>query len=127
MDIEGSGEEARAAGAGAVTLDGFDGCVIDAGVADETEVVVGRHHQHLVPVGGDAGAGLGLEWHVERVGVSSDGHRGSFKDAASAGIEQVVLFEVPLFLRREVTAEHFTRRRRKLACRLLGRFWVADS
>ena len=45
MQIDGAGEHAHAAGAGAIFADCLDGGFVDAGVADQTEIVVGREHQ----------------------------------------------------------------------------------
>ena len=113
MDVEGAGEEACAAGAGAVASDGVPGCGVDAGVTDEPEVVVGRHHEHLVTVGLDTGAGLGFEGHVEGVGIGGDAEGGGLEDAAGASVEEVVLLEVPLAGFGEVLTEHAAGGRRE--------------
>ncbi len=66
VDVEGAGEQAGAAGAGAVAVDGVLGGGVDAGMSDQTEVVVGGHHEHVMSIGLDARACLGLERHLER-------------------------------------------------------------
>ena len=51
MQIDGAGEQPDTAGSGAVLADGVDGGIVDAGVPNQTEVVVGGQHQHLAPLG----------------------------------------------------------------------------
>ncbi len=106
MNVERSGEQTGAAGAGAVAPDGFHGGGVDAWVADQPKVVVRRHHEHLVTVRGDARAGLCLERHVVRVGIEGAGEGCVLKDAASPWIEQVGLLEVPGPARGKVVPKH---------------------
>ena len=105
---ERAGEQACAAGAGSVLLDGFDGGLVDARVSDEAEVVVGGHHQHRVSVGDDVWPGLGLERHVVGVGVDRAGERGVFEEPAGAGVEEVGFSEGPGLTGGEVLSEHLS-------------------
>ena len=106
VNVEGAGEQAGAAGAGAVAMDGVLRGGVDPGMSDQTEIVVGGHHQHVMSIGLNARACLGLERHVEGVRVYRARHRGAFEDSAGAGVEQIVLLEAPLAARCEVPLKH---------------------
>ncbi len=106
VDVESASQQARAAGAGAVAMDGGGSGFVDLGVADESQVIVGGHHEHVMSVGLNARACLGLERHVEGVGVHGAGHRGALEDSAGASVEQIVLLEAPFTARREITLKH---------------------
>jgi len=105
MQIHGSGEEANAACAGAIFADGRDSSFVDAGMADETEVIVGREHEQLTPFGTDPGTGTSFKGKLERINAEIAGLAHEIEDAAGATVNQIFFAETPFVAFLEETVE----------------------
>src|SRR5579863_8663148 len=91
VNVDGPGEEPHTAGARAVFPDRLDGGFVDAGIADEAEVIVGREHQELAAFGFYPGARAFFQW--ELIWVNPDLARLThhFEDPAGTAVDQILL------------------------------------
>ena len=105
MLVGGPGKQPGSARTGAVLPDRFNGRGVNTRVANESQVVIGRKHQHGVAVRPHRGAGSALQRNLERIRIVRAGKSGSLEEAPGASIDEVVFPEIPPLICAEISVK----------------------
>jgi hypothetical protein len=91
----GAGEQARAAAGASEAAHGRNRGGLDPRVPHQTQIVVGRQHQHLTPFGLNPRAGAAFERDLVRVAILLAGQAHHAEQATSPDIENGILVVAP--------------------------------